>query len=265
MDIIQPGPLLVSTKTSLQEFVQISDHRYSVKIADNLDEIDAALRLRYTIFNLELNEGFSRSYYTQKDEDEFDAQFHHLIVVEKSSGEIVGTYRIQTYEMARSGNGFYSAGEFEIKKLGRFRLIRSVELGRACISEHHRNGRVLFLLWKGIGQYMQIHQKRFLFGCCSLSSQESVEGPLLMNHLMQQGKVHKSLFINPLPAYKCYISAIKDLDLDLDGPPLMEIYFRYGAKVCSYPAMDRDFRTIDFLVLLDMNDLDMEIRSLFLN
>ena len=35
-------------------------------------------------------------------------------------------------------------------------------------------------------------------------------------------------------------------------PRLFRTYLRYGAKVCSPPAIDRRFKTIDFLVLFDI-------------
>ncbi len=38
-------------------------------------------------------------------------------------------------------------------------------------------------------------------------------------------------------------------------PPLFRIYLRYGAKVCSRPAMDRELGTIDFVTMLDLETL----------
>ena len=35
-------------------------------------------------------------------------------------------------------------------------------------------------------------------------------------------------------------------------PPLMKGYMRLGAKICGKPAYDREFGTIDFLILLDI-------------
>lgn len=202
---------------------------------------------------------------TLRDEDLFDRQCHHLLVIEKNSREVVGTYRMQTYEMAKKGCGFYAATEFEINRLGWFRLMQSVELGRACISREHRNGRVLFLLWKGIGQYLQIHHKRYLFGCCSFSSQDVIEGTLLMNALIKRGCVRKNPRINPREEYKCYQNKLKEMMLEMENTPtLMEMYFRYGAKVCSYPAIDREFKTIDYLILLDIHELNEEKRKLLL-
>jgi putative hemolysin len=46
-------------------------------------------------------------------------------------------------------------------------------------------------------------------------------------------------------------------------PPLMDMYLRHGAIVCSYPAIDREFKTIDFLMLLDVNKVSEETRQLF--
>ena len=39
-------------------------------------------------------------------------------------------------------------------------------------------------------------------------------------------------------------------------PKLFGTYLRYGAKVCSDPAIDRFFGTIDFLALIDVRDVD---------
>ena len=49
----------------------------------------------------------------------------------------------------------------------------------------------------------------------------------------------------------------------MDLPPLFRTYLRYGAQVCGPPAIDREFKTIDFFVLLDIEDLDPRSRRLF--
>ena len=46
-------------------------------------------------------------------------------------------------------------------------------------------------------------------------------------------------------------------------PKLFRTYIRYGAKVCGPPAIDRYFKTIDYLVLLDTAELDRVTRALF--
>ncbi|MBA2621709.1 MAG: GNAT family N-acetyltransferase, partial [Acidobacteria bacterium] len=114
--------------------IEISENRYVARFARSADEIDRALRLRFEVFNLELREGLDVSFITGRDEDEFDATCHHLIVIEKSSNEIVGTYRLQTLREAKSAAGFYCAGEFDLESLPAKLLTESLEIGRACIA-----------------------------------------------------------------------------------------------------------------------------------
>jgi putative hemolysin len=46
-------------------------------------------------------------------------------------------------------------------------------------------------------------------------------------------------------------------------PRLFRTYLRYGAKVCSPPAIDRRFKTIDFLVLFDIAQMSERAVQMF--
>ena len=127
----------------------ITDGPYEVSFARNDGELDLALRLRFEVFNEELGEGLAASYETGRDFDAFDPWCHHLVVRDTRSDQVVGTYRMQTAEMAARYKGFYSAGLFELESLPESVLKRSVEVGRACVARTHRSQKVLFLLWSG--------------------------------------------------------------------------------------------------------------------
>ena len=73
---------------------------YVLRFARDASDLDAVCKLRFEVYNLELNEGLTSSYRTHRDIDEFDAQCHHLLVQHAASGAVVGTYRIQTGSMA---------------------------------------------------------------------------------------------------------------------------------------------------------------------
>jgi putative hemolysin len=47
-------------------------------------------------------------------------------------------------------------------------------------------------------------------------------------------------------------------------PKLLKTYLAVGARICSEPAWDRAFGTIDFLTLQDMHELTAAARSRFL-
>ena len=81
------------------EPVRLSVHapvQYTTRLARDAKEIRATQALRFQVFNLELNEGLQQSYATGLDEDPFDAACDHLLVEHLPTGEIVGTYRLQT-------------------------------------------------------------------------------------------------------------------------------------------------------------------------
>ena len=243
---------------------EIREGRYNVRFARTREELDAVLKLRFEVFNLELGEGLDSSFLTSRDLDEFDDVCHHLIVEDIDSRRIVGTYRTQTAEMAAAARGFYSATEFDLSHFPAGVLEASVELGRACVASDHRNVQVLFLLWKGLAGYVAHNQKRYLFGCCSLTSQDEGEGLRVMELLEQEGNLHPSFPVPPCPGFECTANdPARDPDRKASVPKLFRIYMHYGAKVCGPPAIDRQFKTIDFLVLFDVFEMNPQTRRMF--
>ncbi|MGH1364695.1 MAG: GNAT family N-acetyltransferase [Calditrichia bacterium] len=243
----------------------ITDNRYTVRFAQDESDIDAALKLRFDVFNLELGEGLDSSFDTMRDRDKYDEQCHHLIVVENATSQVIGTYRMQSNDMAAAGIGFYSADEFCMDAMPEKILRQSVEVGRACISSNHRNGRVLFLLWRGLAVYMIHMKKRYLFGCCSLTSQDPLDGQSALRYLNENGYLHQEFRLHGQPDYIC--PEINDSLLiptdEIRLPRLFRTYLNYGAKACSAPVIDRHFKTVDFLVLLDINELGTRNFNLF--
>lgn len=238
------------------EFV---DGHYRCRLARDRDDLDAVLRLRYEVFNLELGEGLDTSHATGRDLDEYDAQCHHLMVIHEPTARTIGTYRLQTAEMARAGRGFYSADEFRIDAWPEEVLGQSCEIGRACIAYEHRHRRVLLALWRGLATYVVISRKRYFFGCCSLTSQDPAEAARTAEYLRRHGHVHATLPLDPTPDFDAHEDR-----LPVDGweqvhlPTLFRTYLRYGARICGRPAIDRAFKTIDFLALLDLDEVDTD-------
>jgi putative hemolysin len=239
----------------------VETRRYSVRFARDAEDLDSLLRLRYRVFNLELGEGLDASRDSQRDRDAFDAHCHHLMVTDLASGEAIGTYRMQTLAMARAGIGFYTDTIFDLGSLPDSLLAEAIETGRACISAAHRNGRVLFLLWQGLAMYLQHSGSRYLFGCSSLTSQDPEEGLATRDLLRAKGLLHRHYDLAPRRGYECEIVE-PSIRLSPKGqiPQLMGLYLNAGARVCGGPALDRDFKTIDFMTLLDIEDFDPRTR-----
>lgn len=238
--------------------------RYRLRFASTPAELDAILRLRFQVFNLELGEGLAASFDSGRDEDEFDLSCHHLLLEERATGEVVGTYRLQAAAMAATEFGLYTASEFDLSGFPPEVLAQGVEVGRACVARAHRKGPPLLLLWRGLAAYLAHNRKRFLFGCCSLTSQDPEDGWRAFAELEARGALHSEIWVPPLPGFECAPPAMGSVAPGkVELPALFEIYLRYGGKVCSPPVLDRRFQTLDFLVLLDAAALDGRARRMF--
>ena len=53
---------------------------YRLRLAESREDLESAFRLRYLVFNLELNEGLESAHQTGYDTDQFDKACDHLIV-----------------------------------------------------------------------------------------------------------------------------------------------------------------------------------------
>ncbi len=177
--------------------------RYCVRLALSDADVRRAQELRFEVFNRELKEGLSDSWHKGFDEDAFDKPCDHLIVENLDSGACVGTYRVQPTRRAVSPPGLYTDGEFDLSGLAPL-FPFAVETGRACIHKDHRNTRVLQLLWQGLGSYMLANDARYLFGCCSLTSQDPEEGKAVWRYLRDDGHLHPTLCAPPRPEYLCF-------------------------------------------------------------
>jgi putative hemolysin len=252
--------------------------RYRLRLAETAEDREAACRLRFRVFNIELNKGLTSSYQTGLDTDHFDLCCEHLLVEDKQecnpSRRVVGTYRMQSGATAARNQGYYSEQEFNFAYYEPLRP-GILELGRASIDREHRTPEVLTLLWRGIAQYANDMGLRYLIGCSSLTSKDPAEGWQVYRQL-DQYRVSPEFETEPTTAYVCpsepegrhtqLLPQTEDLSLRIPVkvPKLLKTYLAIGARICGPPAWDRDFGTIDFLTLLDLRLISPSARNRFL-
>jgi putative hemolysin len=248
---------------------------YRLRLAESQEDRNSACRLRFRVFNLELGEGLESSYENGLDRDRFDAVCEHLLVEERTTGRVVGTYRMQSGASAARHQGYYSEQEFVLVPYEPLRA-SILELGRAAIDREHRTPEVLMLLWRGIAQYASHMGLRYLLGCSSLNSNDPAEGWQMYSQL---GRfcVSPEFQTMPTAAYACPIeqpdAGAQPLESPNEGsnsapapmkvPKLLKTYLALGARIAAAPAWDREFRTIDFLTLLDLELLAPAARERF--
>ena len=242
--------------------------RYRVRLAVTSEDREAACRLRFKVFNIELGEGLESSYRTGLDTDKFDRVCEHLLVEDKMetnpAKRIVGTYRMQSGNNAERNLGYYSEQEFNFAP---FEPLRAgiLELGRASIDREHRTPEVLTLLWRGIAQYATDMGLRYLIGCSSINSKNPAEGWQVYRQL-EHYVVPPEFATLPTEAYACSASTgfTEPAAEPVKVPKLLKTYLAIGCRIGGPPAWDREFGTIDFLTFLDLKLVSSSARNRFL-
>ena len=272
------------------EPVLAEQEHFRLKLAETPAEVAAAQKLRYRVFKQEqgrlanCNDGIDR--------DRFDRHCRHLIVTEKERGRIVGTYRVLSGAGAAAAGGFYSEEEFEVHGLRQLRG-EVCEVGRSCVDPEFRSGAVVALLWSGLGALRRrpepgrgwLHRYagrrrsekpafHYLFGCVSLEERDPVAALALYEYFKRNDMVCTRLQAAPRPGFELdRVSPAEvmryfeehEKQMERTLPPLFKGYIKLGARICGAPAYDREFGTIDFLILLDMREMPERYARRFLN
>ena len=233
-----------------------------VRLASGLQEIDAALRLRFEVFNLELQEGLLSSYDRGYDTDAYDAWCDHLIVRDLELDRVVGTYRLLRQSVAARHIGFYSENEFDLSRLKDAAATRGelLELGRSCIAFSHRSFATINLLWAAIARYATCHGINLLFGCGSLHCSDPAEVWPIYRYLHDHHLAPAEYRVAPVDACRLPFVGMPspsepERDIVRRLSPIIRGYLRTGALIGGEPAYDREFGTADVLVLLEMDRL----------
>lgn len=249
----RPGKFPLHGFRQKVEVYQTSEN-FILKTAANPFELRQALQLRHEVFYRELQ---NKETADRLDVDELDLICDHLLIVDKTSGRVVGTYRLISSLFT---NGFYSQGEFEIDEIVALPGVK-LELGRACIHQDFRNGAIINLLWKGIAEYVRKTNAKYLFGCASVQTTDLVEAGCLLASLREKGLSTTEYSVRPTPAYRSALADVTECGtVQSEVPALIQSYILAGAKFYGEPALDRDFGCYDFFMMLKVEEMSKLFR-----
>ena len=113
---------------------------------------------------------------------------------------------------------------------------------------HHRNTRELVINWS-----------RTLWPSV-FGKEDPDDGWRALRTVRDKGYLHADLYLPAVESCSCG-DPERERDTSLNGdlklPKLFSTYMRLGAQVISEPAIDRDFGTVDFLVLMDAHEVTL--------
>lgn len=239
------------------------------RLATSKREVSRAQRLRYRVFFEEGGAMPSRGQrLTRRDVCRFDSVSDHLIVVDcalrskDGSPECVGVYRLLRQDLAERNFGFCSSIEFDVKSLiARHPRTQFLEVGRACVAESHRGGRVLELLWRALWAYARHYKMDAMFGCASLPGVDPSVHAAAIRYLAAHGgdpswrATPHGLCAAALPENDAPLAP--DTSGQIRGlPTLVKGYWRLGATFSPAPAIDPVFGAIDLFVVLPLDAVE---------
>lgn len=236
--------------------------QFIIKLAENELEIEKAQRLRYQVFNVEQGKGLESARSSGRDHDEFDEYCLHLLVIEKETDKAIGTYRIHLGSVANSAKGFYSSREYAIQGLDAI-ADSCVELGRSCVSKEYRTGSVVALLWGGIAELLNRANLKIMLGCVSLEENNPAVAWALYDYFKANSMLSTLIKATPRKDFILPKASNEEIlryeqnekTLRKNIPPLFKGYLRLGCKVCGEPAFDKEFGTIDFLIIVNKDEV----------
>ena len=226
-----------------------------------------------------------------RDLDEYDLYYRHLFLWDREAGEIAGAYRMGLGDeimMKYGKRGFYTFSLFNMKQGMVPLLSQSVELGRSFILPDYQRKRLpLFLLWKGIRQFLLRNlQYRYLIGPVSISNDYSTLSKSFMVAFIRHYFFDHDLakLIKPRKRFKPQVSKVEVEDL-LEGttddiqmadrlveelepkharlPVLLKKYIKQNARIIGFNVDPKFMNALDGFMVLDIQNLPSEAEEMY--
>ncbi|MCW5598567.1 MAG: GNAT family N-acetyltransferase [Nitrosomonas sp.] len=237
--------------------------------AKHQSEVREAQKLRYEVFAGEMGAKLPEIV-PGYDIDIFDDYCEHLLVRDRDSWQVIGTYRVLTPAQARLAGRLYSDSEFDLTPLQPLRG-HMAELGRSCVHKHYRHGGVIMALWKELVHFMMRSQLKDIVGCVSIPMNLGLEDGKCVGMGHAAASIWRQMHGKHLASSEYQVKPrcplpldVLDQTLEIDPPALMKGYLRVGAKVLGAPAWDSNFNTADLPMLMRIDDLPSRYRKHFL-
>lgn len=239
-------------KTPFRLIINAYDTEFSVHIAETQAELEAcfALRARYFV----KTDGSS-----VVDRDEYDEYSCHLVVTDTATEQVVGTYRLMRYDVAKANIGYYTETEFDLTNIKRqdFKL---VELGRLCTAYEYRTKNIVGMLWNGIYEYLDHYGLEYLSGIVSLFADGSDTTSKIWAYAKYKNMISPpDLRVQPLP--DC-IDKTFDPNYVIDDvvvlrkqlPKIFLSYLVLDTMICGPSGHDDTLNLNDFYILSCLKD-----------
>lgn len=286
--IIHPvGKKILKDELNEAQLLGITKDQMSIYITygeDSPNVMKEISRLREITFR-KVGEGTG----AKQDTDTYDKYYKHLILWDEKNLEIAGSYRIGECRQIISNLGagcLYNASMYKFSDKLLQALESSIELGRSFVQQKYWRSPALDYLWQGIGAFLKLNPNiRILFGAVSISDSFPDDAKnLIVAYYTKWFSSETRLaeannrFIIPEQAKRdadsIFIGGGYEEDFRILKKELriygysVPVLFRKYTELCEYGGakfldfgVDKDFSTVDGLIMIDLKMLHEDKRK----
>jgi putative hemolysin len=236
---------------------------YRVRIAETVDDVTAAQRLRYLSF---IRDTGAAPRDDRLDADGFDADCAHVLIELEKDDTLVCCFRMMTLENGHEVARSYSAQYYDLGALESFPA-RMVEMGRFCVHPDHRNPHVLRIAWQAMTRYVDDHGIELLFGCSSFEGADAEAHADALALLHERHLAPRRWLPQPKAPDIFSFAALLRHAPDpkaamMRMPPLLRGYLSLGGWVSDHAVIDRDMNTLHVFTGVEMKRVPSRVAKL---
>ena len=239
----------------------MSAGRYDVRLAETVEEVQAAQNLRYRVLFKESGGQLTREMLnSEREEDEWDEIAYHVIVCDrKNDFEVVGTVRLVSNQNLEQDQSFYTEHAFDLSGI-RSQYDKIIELSRACVSPEGRGGAILMLIWKYTMQFIEKNNYQLMFGCASFKGTDYLQHKEILSYLYHKHLASKEL----MPKVKSAVTSVDIADFSTKPekgkrrgtvPTMLRGYLKIGARISEHAVIDTAFNTTFVAIYVDAKEM----------
>ncbi len=226
--------------------INLRKGRYSARLADGADDIDAVHRLRALVFRGAQGD----------DHDPFDTDCAHMLVEDQRSGTVVCCFRMMHLPSGADIGRSYSAQFYELSALKDFDG-PMVEMGRFCIHPEWKDADILRVAWGAMTAYVDAEGVEMLFGCSSFHGTEADEYfdafALLRDRHLAPKRWLPRVKAPSVFQFARRLTGKPDLKAaQAKMPPLLRTYLLMGGWVSDHAVIDDDLGTLHVFTGLEI-------------
>ena len=224
---------------------------FTTRLAETAGDITAAQKLRYRAFCPAGTDDYGR------DADEFDAICHHFLVEDRTTQQLVATFRLLPFNSGAEIAQSYSAQFYDLEALGRFEK-PMVEMGRFCIEPGVSHPDILRAAWGAVTQYVDREGVELLFGCSSFKG-TNTKAYTDAFAVLRDRHIAPKRWLPQIKAPSIFRFAQR-LRREPDRkramktmPPLLRSYLSMGGWVSDHAVVDRELDTLHVFTGLEIS------------